>query len=137
VKRTLWLLVGTLALAVTIVIVRSFANGNSTLDDRLAEKPVVHATEIASDWDQVCVATPYCGAEEGDPEGMADVCKEMPDDSAYGLGFFRAGKETHIESYSKNPRKLTSTRRCFSRDQDPVIVIQDGSLLVRPMDSTP
>lgn len=136
-KRALSFLIGALVLAIPIVIAHWLDSGDLSLDERLAQKPVVHATEIAADWDQVCVATPYCQAEGGDPDGMADVCKEMPDDSDYGLGFFRDGKVTHTELYTKNPRKLTSKRRCFSRDEDPVIVVHDGNLLLRPAGEAP
>jgi len=135
--RRRWLWLGAVVIAVAVVVFRWVGGSDLSLDARLAKVPIVHAAEIADDWDQVCVATPYCAREDGEPAEMEDVCKQMPDESDYGLGFFRAGKVTHIEYYTKNPKKLTSTRPCFLRDEDPVIVLQDGNLRVRAASEAP
>jgi hypothetical protein len=103
------------------------------VDLHVAQQGTVHATELTYDWDLVCVATPYCVTIAGAPQSMEKVCRNVGDDSAYGLGFFRGDALTHAEYFSRPyPGEVRFSRSCFSRDEDPVIVKEDGNLVVRP-----
>lgn len=62
---------------------------------------------------------------------MEQVCDEMNGDTDYGLGFFQDGRLIHAEYFIPFPKAVKSSRSCFTRDEDPVILQEGNNFVVK------